>query len=329
MTERESRRSFPFVNRQAVTRQARPRGLKIQSLKPDIILTLPSRPVPYAVLGSPVAHSLSPVMQQAAFDHLQIAARYFRIEVDETGLANAVARMRDVPFGGWNCTVPDKVAMFGLCDRHAESAEQFRAVNTVVNENGVLVGHNTDGIGWSRAVREAFGCGIEDLRILLLGAGGAGRAIATQALLEKCSLLIVANRKTARAEELIAQLNAQFPSGPPARTPENLRLIHWTDQELEVALDGIDLVVNATSAGLGDKGEAALPARLLPSSVRVFDTVYGAGSAKFRKEVEAAGAKWSDGLGMLLHQGAAAFSLWTGREAPLEIMRAALQGPLP
>jgi shikimate dehydrogenase len=297
-------------------------------LKPDNILSLPAQPAPYAVLGSPVSHSLSPVMQQAAFDHAGLEARYFRIEVDVAGLEKAVSHMRQVPFGGWNCTIPNKVKMYDLCDRRAESAEQFRAVNTVVNEGGVLTGHNTDGVGWSRALRDAFGRGPDELRILLLGAGGAGRAIATQAILEKCPELIVANRNARRAQELLDHLNAQFSSGPLARTPQNLRAIRWHEPDLEAALRQVDLVVNATSAGLDPKAPAILPARILPAGLLVFDTVYGAGCEKLRREVEMASAQWSDGLGMLLHQGAAAWTLWTGREAPLEIMRQALQNSM-
>ena len=295
------------------------------SMKPDNILSLPAQPAPYAVVGSPINHSLSPVMQQAAFDHAGIEARYFRIEVDDAGLEHAVTRMRQVPFGGWNCTIPNKVKMYDLCDRRAESAEQFRAVNTVVNAGGVMTGHNTDGVGWSRALREAFSRGPEELRILLLGAGGAGRAVATQAILEKCPELIVANRDARRAQELLGHLNGQFSAGPLARTPQNLRAIRWQESELEETLREVDLVVNATSAGLDPKTPAILSARILPVKLMVFDTVYGAGCAKLRQEVEAAGARWSDGLGMLLHQGAAAFTLWTGREAPLEIMRQALR----
>jgi shikimate dehydrogenase len=264
-------------------------------------------------------------MQQAAFDHLGIEARYYRIDVDGEGLERAVGRLRQVPFGGWNCTIPNKTRMYELCDRRAESAEQFRAVNTVVNEAGVLVGHNTDGVGWSRALREAFGRGPGELRILLLGAGGAGRAIATQALLEKCPLLLIANRKAGRALELVNHLDGQFSTGPLARTPQNLRSIGWRDEELAGALRETDLVVNATSAGLDPAAPPVLAARLLRPETLVFDTVYGAGCAKFRREAEAAGAKWCDGRGMLLHQGAAAFSLWTGREAPLPIMREALE----
>jgi len=294
-------------------------------MKPDLILSLPARPVPYAVLGNPVSHSLSPVMQQAAFDHAGLEARYFRIEVDDEGLEKAVTRMRQVPFGGWNCTIPNKVKMYELCDRRAESAEQFRAVNTVVNEGGMLMGHNTDGVGWTRALRDAFGRGPEELRILLLGAGGAGRAVATQAILERCPELIVANRDAARARELLVHLNAQFSTGRLARTERNLRAVRWSEPELEAALREVDLVVNATSAGLDPKAPAILPARILPAGLLVFDTVYGAGCGKLRREVETAGAKWSDGMGMLLHQGAEAFTLWTGRDAPLEIMRQALQ----
>lgn len=293
-------------------------------MKSDVIFTLPASPAPYAVLGSPVNHSLSPVMQQAAFDHLKIEARYYRVEVDEEGLAGAVDKMRQVPFGGWNCTVPNKVRMYELCDRRAPSAEQFRAVNTVVAEKNQLVGHNTDGVGWSRAVREAFGRGPEELRILLLGTGGAGRAIATQALIEKCPELIIANRDPARAQEVLGHLNNQFGSGPLSRMATNLRSVRWTQTELEAALREVDLVVNATAAGLDPKAPPILPASILPANLLVLDTVYGTGCAKFREEVKTAGAKWSDGLGMLLHQGAEAFSLWTGKTAPLEVMRDAL-----
>jgi shikimate dehydrogenase len=294
-------------------------------VKPDNILSLPAQPVPYAVVGSPINHSLSPIMQQAAFDHAGLEARYFRIEVDDAGLEHAVTRMRQVPFGGWNCTIPNKVRMFELCDRRAESAEQFRAVNTVVNAGGVLTGHNTDGVGWSRALREAFGRGAEELRILLLGTGGAGRAVATQAILEKCPELIVANRDARRAQELLGHLNTQFSTGPLARTAQNLRAIRWQDAELEAALREVDLVVNATSAGLDPMAPPILSAAMIPSKLMVFDTVYGTGCARLRQEVERAGARWSDGLGMLLHQGAAAFTLWTGRDAPVEIMRQALR----
>lgn len=261
-------------------------------------------------------------MQQAAFDHLGLEARYFRIEVGEEKLAKAVADLRAVPLGGWNCTIPNKIKMVELCDRLADSAQRLKAVNTVVNEGGTLIGHNTDGIGWSRAVREAFGEAREPRRILLLGAGGAGRAIATQAMLEKCPELIIANRNPTPAQELLRHLQKEFADASPAPI---ICTITWNELELEAALREVDLVVNATAAGLDPKEPAVLSARLMPKNLAVFDTLYGPASDKFRAEVETAGARWSDGRGMLLHQGAEAFSLWTGREAPLEVMRAALE----
>jgi shikimate dehydrogenase len=278
------------------------------------ILTLPAKPTPYAVLGSPISHSLSPIMQQAAFDHCGIEARYYRIEVPEEKLAAAIGHLRAVPFGGWNCTVPVKVKMYEQCDRRAESATTFGAVNVAVNENGTLVGHNTDGIGWSRALREAFDKSPADVRILVLGAGGAGRAVATQALLEKCPRVTIVNRNAGRARTLADELKASLKREVEVET--------W--DHLPAALAEADLIVNATSAGLGPDAPAVLSRRLIGDRHLVFDTVYGVGSAKFREETEAAGARWSDGLGMLLHQGAAAFSLWTGHEAPLEVMREAL-----
>jgi shikimate dehydrogenase len=284
------------------------------------ILSLPAKPIPYAVLGSPVSHSLSPIMQQAAFDELGIGANYFRIEVPEDKLSASVGHLRGVPFGGWNCTVPLKVRMREACDRLAESAEQFGAVNTVVNENGTLVGHNTDGIGWSHALQEAFGRTPAELRMVILGAGGAGRAVATQALLEGCPRVVLANRNTGRARALADELEAGLLRGG---KEDRLHVIPWDD--LAGALSEADLVVNATSAGLGPGAPSVLPARMLSDRLLVFDTLYGPGSVAFRAEAEAAGARWADGLGMLLHQGAAAFTLWTGRPAPLETMREALQ----
>ena len=285
------------------------------------ILTLPAKPTPYAVLGSPVSHSLSPIMQQMAFDHFGIEARYYRIEVPEEKLASAVGHLKAVTFGGWNCTVPLKTRMFELCDRRGDSAEKFGTVNTVVNENGTLVGHSTDGVGWSRALRGAFDRSPGDLRILVLGAGGAGRAIAIQALLENCPRLVIANRNSGRARALADELVTKFLGG--AKGQNRLSVVAW--DEIPSALHDIDLVVNATSTGLATGAPSVLPASMMNDTLLVFDTVYGAGSVNFRRETEAAGAKWTDGLGMLLHQGAASFSLWTGRDAPVELMREALQ----
>ena len=148
----------------------------------------------------------------------------------------------------------------------------------------------------------------------------AGRSIVIQALLEHCPRLVLVNRNAGRARALADELAATRRSGS-----DRSRVEVKTWDELPAALGEVDLVVNATSAGLGPESAAVLPARLLRAGLLVFDTVYGAGSAAFQAEAEAAGARFADGLGMLLHQGAAAFRLWTGREAPVETMRDALR----
>ena len=295
---------------------------KLAAVNYSQILTLPTKPAPYAVLGSPITHSLSPIMQQAAFDHCGFDARYYRIDVPEEKLPGAISHLRAVSSGGWNCTIPLKVRMFEQCDRRAESAEKFGVVNTVVNENGVLVGHSTDGIGWSRALREAFDRSPADLRILLLGAGGAGRSVAIQALLENCPRLVLVNRNAGRARALADELETTLLRDSADRNRLEVRA--W--DEIPGLLGEIDLVLNATSTGLAPGAPAVLSARVLRPGLLVFDTVYGAGCVNFQAEAAAAGARWSDGLGMLLHQGAAAFRLWTGLDAPLEVMRDALQG---
>jgi shikimate dehydrogenase len=225
--------------------------------------------------------------------------------------------MRQVPFGGWNCTVPNKVKMMELCDQLSPTARELGAVNTVINESGVLVGHNTDGLGWGRALREAFERSPSDLRILILGAGGAARAIAGYALQELCPSLLIANRNRVRAEQLVADLTRHFPLSA-------TQVLSWNNKDLSSALREIDLVVNATSAGLQEREPPVLRSAMIPPELLVYDTLYGTSTDKLRLEAESAGAKWSDGLGMLLHQGAASFSLWMRREAPLEVMRQAL-----
>ncbi len=301
---------------------------EIHPLKPDLILSLPAQPVPYAVLGSPVGHSLSPVMQQAAFDHAGLEARYYRIEVDDTGLERAVTRMRQVPFGGWNCTVPNKVRMYELCDRRAESAEQFRAVNTVVNEDGTLVGHNTDGIGWSRALREAFSRGADELRILLLGAGGAGRAVATQAILGKCPELIVANRERstrAGAARPVERAVLRRSAGPHARKSPR--------RPLERARPRSRFAPSRPRGqrhfgGTRSEGAAILPARMIPPGCSS-STRFTERAAKIPERGRGGGRDVERRPGDAAPPGRGGLCALDGPEAPLEIMRARCRAAIP
>ncbi|MGD9896423.1 MAG: shikimate dehydrogenase, partial [Candidatus Methylacidiphilaceae bacterium] len=156
----------------------------------------------YAVLGSPIAHSLSPVIHRAAFAEIGWPAGYGRVEVDEAELGAVVDRLKAIGFCGWNCTAPLKREMFRLCDRRAPTAVKLGSVNTVRQEKGILEGHNTDGRGWVLAVEEAFSVPLSQLRILFLGLGGAGAALARQAAWEGCPLLLLANRTASKAVSL-------------------------------------------------------------------------------------------------------------------------------
>ncbi|MDX6767423.1 MAG: shikimate dehydrogenase [Candidatus Methylacidiphilales bacterium] len=268
----------------------------------------------YGVIGWPVAHSLSPAMQEAAFRACGLSARYLKIALAPEELAAGVEAMRRLPFAGWNCTIPHKNALFPLMDRVEASAEAIGGVNTVVNRDGTLEGHSTDGAGWSRAIREDFGVEVRDQRILLLGAGGAGRAIAHQAVREGCRSLVLVNRTLETAHELARELDQA----------ERVRVVAWENGPLAGALDATDLIVNASSVGLKAEDPPALAGSLLRPDHLVYDTIYNPSPTGLLREAARAGARTANGLSMLLHQGALSFEIWTGKEAPVEEMRQAL-----
>lgn len=277
-----------------------------------------------AVLGDPVAHSLSPGMHDAALAACGIPARYGRLHVRPEELAETLALLPARGFLGVNLTIPHKTAAVGLMSALDESARRLGAVNTVrVEAGGTLRGFNTDGPGFVRAVRESFdGAEVADLRVLLLGAGGgAGRALAIQCALEGCAALTLVNRTPERAARLAGELSQKF-HGRPA-----VAAVPWQREALALALQTTDLLVNASAVGLAADDPPAVSGALLDPRLRVFDTVYrrqGEPTGLVRA-ARAAGAQAVDGLPLLLHQGALAFEIWFDRPAPLETMRAALR----
>lgn len=295
-----------------------------QVFTPETVAQIASTPTPYAVLGYPVTHSLSPSFQRAGFSAAGIAAQYHRIETPVEKLPEIVAAMKAQKFGGWNCTVPHKLDMLKLVDEATDSARLFGAVNTVLNDNGKLIGFNTDGDGWVAAIREEFGVDVRDLRIMLLGVGGAGRAIATQAALEKCQRLVLVNRTASRAQELAAQLEPIIHSDKLLGAHARIEAIPWEEEVIARELADIDLLVNATSSGLKSYDPPLLPARVLSPHLLIYDTIYKPARTKLLLNAEQTGARVANGLSMLLHQGAAAWTIWTGRTAPLAAMREAL-----
>jgi shikimate dehydrogenase len=292
---------------------------------PDSLAELTGSGALYGVIGFPVRHSLSPAMHAAAFARCKLDARYVAVELPPEQLAPTVTRMKALPFAGWNCTLPHKIALVGLVDELADSARQLGGVNTVLNDRGRLVGFNTDGEGWVWALREEFSLDVRDLRVMILGAGGAGRALAKQAALERCEKLVLVNRTEATARELASSLAPYFDTQKLLGADARLKVTPWDEALIAKELDQIDLLVNATSIGLKPGDPAALPARILQPHLCVYDTIYRPAKTKLLSAAEEAGARAANGLSMLLHQGALSFEIWTGQQAPLTVMKAALR----
>ena len=289
---------------------------KTRDLSPSIRL---------GVLGDPVAHSLSPQMQNAALQESSIDMRYAPFQIAPNELETALQLLRELDFVGLNLTVPHKIAALSLVDEVDERARKIGAINTIVFRDGKSVGCNTDGPGFEHAIREEFSVDLRDLRVLLLGAGGgAGRALACQCAFENCERLVLVNRTFAKAEALAHELAGSF-SGPRVFGPEaRLQAIPWGDRSLRTQLGRTDLVINATTLGLKQSDPSPLPRALIAPHLMIYDLIYKKTPTALLAAATEAGARGADGLTMLLHQGALAFERWFDRPAPLAAMRGAL-----
>ena len=270
------------------------------------------------IIGYPLGHSLSPRFQQAAFDHLGLDVRYEAWETPPDALSQRVAALRSNEFLGANVTVPHKEAVIPLLDALDDEAALIGAVNTIVHQNGRLTGHNTDGVGFLRALSGA-GLELQGATVLLLGAGGAARAGAFSLAQRKVAALYIANRTLKRAQDLAQGVNAISPVARP---------LPLSEEAIAKAIGECALVVNATSVGMRHtetEGTSSLPGRLLRPHLLVCDLVYNPSETRFLQEARSAGAAVLGGLAMLVYQGAASFELWTGRDAPVEVMFVATQ----
>ena len=281
-------------------------------------------PIRLGVLGHPVAHSLSPEMQNAALKETRIAMQSARFDIFPDELEPALGLLTQLEFVGVNLTVPHKVAAVTFVDEVDDLAREVGAINTIKCEAGRLCGFNTDGGGFARAIREEFAVDLRDLRILLLGAGGAARAIAWQCAKENCERLVVANRDAGKGTALVEQLRPFF-AGPRVLGPvARLQSIALEEAALRFQIANTDLVVNATPLGLNRNDSLPIPVRLLEPHLMIYDTVYSSRPTAFVSGAIESGARAANGLSMLLHQGALAFEIWFDRPAPIEAMRKAL-----
>jgi shikimate dehydrogenase len=267
------------------------------------------------LIGHPVAHSLSGAMQQAAFDEKGIDARYELWDRPPMELPEAIAELRGDEFLGANVTIPHKEKVVPLVDRLTEEAHATGAVNTITKEGKKLIGHNTDVPGFRVALDKLVGKQKMPRQAVVLGAGGGARAVVYGLITENFTRVIVFNRHLHRAEALVKHF---------ARSAAHMELkaMPWHESIIESELAKTKLLVNATSIGLhGD--ESPIPGELLPPELLVLDLIYR--KTRLLRDAAAAGDQTADGELMLLQQGAAAFTLWTGQPAPLELMQAKLQ----
>ena len=277
-----------------------------------------------AVIGDPVAHSLSPQMQNAALRESGIDQQYVRVRLGESELADALKLFKQNGFAGLNVTLPHKERMLSLMDESDDNAKEAGVINTIAIRDQKLIGFNTDGIGFSHAIREDFSIDLRDLRVLVLGAGGAARAIAFECARQGCERLVIANRTRVKAEHLAQGLQSWF-AGPRVLGPvARLQAIGWDESELRTQIAHTDLLVNATPLGLQRSDQSPVAEHLLAPHLMIFDTTYNIGRSLLLMAATKMGARGSNGLSMLIHQGARAFELWFGREAPVEVMRRAV-----
>jgi shikimate dehydrogenase len=266
------------------------------------------------VIGWPVAHSLSPAMHNAAFAALGLPWVYVPFAVPPGGVATALAGLRALGLRGVNVTIPHKQAAAAAVERMTLEAEALGSVNTVfVAKDNALVGHSTDGAGFLRALREEE-CEPAGKRVTVVGAGGAARAIVSALLGAGAASVSVIARDPAHAMWVKAQ--------------ERASLLPWESLTESVAMT--DLLVNATPLGMAGhaEGETVVPATALQAGQWVCDLVYTPRRTRLLQEAEAQGCHTIEGLGMLVHQGAEAFTLWTGLPAPVVVMRNALLAAL-
>jgi shikimate dehydrogenase len=270
----------------------------------------------YGIFGYPIGHSLSPLMHNTAFVHYGIEAIYLPFAVQPAHLELAVKSIAALQMGGVNVTIPHKQAVLAWMDELSPEARLIGAVNTIHLRNGRLHGYNTDGIGFLHAL-EAVGSDVADRTVMLLGAGGAARAIAVQLCLSGIRRLLLANRTPTRAEDLAAYLRQNLPH-------TDVSVVSMGESALAAHLPHTDIVVNATSIGMHPRDPMLLPPTELGPRHLVCDIVYRPLYTPLLRAAQRQGARTIDGLGMLLHQGAKAFEIWTEHTFPIPLIRAQL-----
>jgi shikimate dehydrogenase len=268
------------------------------------------------IIGDPVKHTISPAIHNAAFTHSGLDYIYVPFHVTQEDLGEAINGLKAMHIRGLNVTIPHKIRVIPFLDEVDLLAQQIGAVNTIVNDNGLLKGYNTDGVGFLKALYENE-IDPNNKNIVIVGAGGASRAISF-ALVSKGANIIILNRLLDLnwAVNLATDINHKYHT--------DIQALELKENNLFKAIATADLLVNTTSVGMSPYTEnSPVESRFLKPGLLVCDIVYNPLETKLINEAKKAGAKTQDGLGMLVWQGAMAFEYWTGQTAPVDIMREA------
>jgi len=277
------------------------------------------KPALLAVIGCPVSHSASPAMHQPALDSCGIDGRYIKLEVPVGRVMEAFQHLSDLGFVGANVTVPHKFAALDACHHVDEASRQIGAVNTIRFIDGEIHGWNTDGPGFARAIDEEFSVKLNDMRVMIVGAGGgAGQAIATQCARDGAERVILVNRTVDKIESLALVLKRRFPL-------TKFHCLALDDPQLGGVARQCQLLVNTSSLGLRPDDASPIDASCFASHHWVYDTIYKPPMTQFLRDGLKQKATIANGFSMLLHQGVLAFDIWYPGRAPLEIMRAGLR----
>jgi len=270
------------------------------------------------ILGYPLSHSLSPVMQNMAFKYYNLNNVYVPIEVKPEDLEIIVKAIRGMNFIGFNVTVPHKIEVVKYLDEMDKLAELIGAVNTVVVKDGNLKGYNTDGIGFLKSFQENTNESIEGKRVFILGAGGASRAVSMTLAMNKAEKVYICNRTYEKAERLSQDINTKIGNVSAAVPMEY--------EKMKEAIYDSDVFINTTTVGMHPNvDESPIDRSLLHENLILCDIVYNPRKTKLLEEAEELGCKTVPGLSMLVYQGAESFRLWTGMEAPVDIMFKAVE----
>lgn len=269
-----------------------------------------------ALFGDPIHHSKSPAMHNLAFERAGLDYAYMAFTISADDMPKAIDAIRFLDARGCNLTMPHKIAVVPYLDKLDPAASIIGAVNTVVNDNGVLTGHNTDGYGFMAAFADA-GVQCKGKKMVQMGMGGAGTAIAAQAALDGVSEIVVFSRSNGKSWERAGKEVAMIAE----KTGCNMSLHDSNDlDDLRAQLADAELLANATPIGMGKlEGQSPIPdATFLHPGIAIQDCIYQPAETELMKIGKKAGCLAINGLGMLFHQGARAFELWTGVDFPLE-----------